>query len=80
MEFFNDYTWAEVVIVSLLGSIAFLLWTISGWCGDMYRKLDGLLKLRDIEVKLGDIEEKIEKIRWDADEIKDSVKDINLKD
>lgn len=80
MEFFNDYTWTEIVIVSLLGSIVFLLWTISGWLGDIYRKLNGLLKLGDIEVKLGDIEEKIETIRWDADEIKDSVKDINLKD
>ena len=80
MEFFNDYTWTEIIIVSLLGSIAFLLWTINGWLVDIYHKLSGLLKLGDIEVKLGDIEEKIEKISWDADEIKDSVKDINLKD
>ena len=80
MEFINDFTWFEIVIIFLLGTIAFTLYLISGWCEDMYRRLDELLKLRDIEVKLGDIAEKIEKIRWDADEIKDSVKDINLKD
>ena len=73
MEFINDFTWSEIVIIFLLGTIAITLYLISGWCADMYRKLDELLKLRDIEEQLKTLNNHVERIKYITD-------DINTKD